>query len=187
MANNEELWQACLENGELISDQGITKQQAGDGALHLAAHVWIWRKANDGIEILVQKRATDKRTWPGFFDISAAGHVDFMEPPLKTAIRETAEELGLHIRPSDIKLLFAHRADDTLENGIRENEFVWVYGCVIDDDHELKVDGDEVEDAMWLSESDLKRIVAGKTETKFVPHGDAYFNELFKETHRLTA
>lgn len=187
MADVEELWQGCLENGELITDRGITKVEASDGALHLASHVWIWRKGENGIDVLVQRRSADSRTWPGQLDISAAGHVDFGETPIVTAVRETHEELGLDLRPEDLKLLFAHRAADTLENDIQENEFVWVYGYLMDADAELKIDGDEVEDTKWLTEDELKKAIAGELQEKFVQHGEAYFTELLKEIHRLTA
>lgn len=47
--------------------------------------------------ILLQQRSMDKLTNPGKWDIAAAGHVDAGENTLTTAIRETAEEVGLKV------------------------------------------------------------------------------------------
>ncbi len=99
----QELWQTYDERGEPLAGVSLTKQQARQGALHAAAHVWIWRGQGAGIEILLQRRARDKQTWPGHLDISAAGHIRFGETPLLAAIRETAEELALAVKPEDLR------------------------------------------------------------------------------------
>src|ERR1017187_5337048 len=92
---SEELWQAYNEQGEPITGKGLTKAQSRTGVLHAASHVWIWRGAGADTEVLIQLRAKDKMTWPGLYDISAAGHIDFTETPLQAAIRETKEEIGI--------------------------------------------------------------------------------------------
>src|SRR6185312_12242204 len=101
-----EVWQAYTEAGNPVTDVPLTKLQAVKGALHGASHVWIWRKSGNDIELLLQKRVANKRTWPGFYDISTAGHIDFGETPLAAAIREASEELGITIKPMDLKELF---------------------------------------------------------------------------------
>ena len=56
-------------------------------------HIWVWRIKKDNIEVLVQKRSLAKKTHPGKFDISVAGHIDANESPLIAAWREYEEEL----------------------------------------------------------------------------------------------
>lgn len=51
---------------------------------------------NDRDQILLQKRSKSKDTYPGFYTISASGHVAKGETYLKTAQRELFEELGIH-------------------------------------------------------------------------------------------
>src|SRR5688572_29603237 len=72
------------EQGDQIPGKGASGKDILDkGLLHAAAHVWIWRRAKKGqIEILLQKRADELRTWPGRYDISTAGHIDLDDRPL---------------------------------------------------------------------------------------------------------
>jgi hypothetical protein len=57
MPDSDELWQAYDEQGEPITDKGLTKPQARSGILHGASHAWVWRGAGNEVEILLQKRA----------------------------------------------------------------------------------------------------------------------------------
>lgn len=149
--------------------------------LHGAAHVWLYKtNANDELEILLQKRASDKRTWPGFYDISAAGHIDLGEDYVTAAIRETREEIGLDIDQNNLEFIFATHIDmqvgDT-EN--YENEFRWVY-LLNSDDNKFKLDDGEVESLIWKNLKDIKDAVRNpKDEFKLVPQGSDYFTMLF--------
>jgi isopentenyldiphosphate isomerase len=135
MSDTEELWQAYNEQGEPIAGKGLTKPQARSGILHGAAHLWIWRKRAGKIEILLQKQAANKATWPSFLDISVAGHIDPGEDPLTSALREADEEIGFAPAAAEVRLLFVHHArlhDDI--SGADENEFQWVYGLELTKD-----------------------------------------------------
>lgn len=185
----EELWQEVTEAGEPIPDKGLSRPEAAAGALHMAAHVWIWKKNGKSVEILVQKRASDKPTWPGYFDISAAGHVDFGETPVVSAIRETREEIGLEVSKDQLRLLFVYRQNlVAVPSGIIENELQWVYGIELSADVTLAFEDGEVESAVWLSIEAFRDMISGKNASeKIVPHGDIYFDGLLKEIRRLTA
>lgn len=185
MTDAEELWQAYDLQGQ-PTDNGLTKAEARTGQLHGAAHIWMWRVGDNGLEILLQTRAKDKATWPGYLDISAAGHIDFGEEPISTALREAREEVGLEIAQSKLELLFVHHAFLTVsDSNIIENEFQWVYGYNLSEDVILSYD-DEVQATRWLSLAELKKIVAGEdADTQIVPHGTAYFVELLQAFERM--
>lgn len=177
--HGEEMWQAYSEQGE--STVPITRKQAGDGVLHGASHVWIWRQGTDDIEVLVQQRAHDKLTWPGYFDISAAGHIDAGETPLAAAIRETSEEIGLEVEPISLDLIGVHRAyleTETTAGKIIENEFQWVYLLHSPHDSASFVLGDgEVGLVRWVDMETFRAMVEGvQGEEQLVPHG--YFQLL---------
>ena len=58
----QELWQLFNEQGLPIENEGRTKDEVfSNGLLHGASHVWIWRKSEKGIEVLLQKRASTKK------------------------------------------------------------------------------------------------------------------------------
>lgn len=180
--HDEELWQAYNELGEQVAGQSITKLQAREGALHAASHLWIWRGEGDNLELLLQQRAKEKLTWPGYFDISAAGHVDLGETPVTTMVREAQEELGYKVVPANMRLLFVHRqyiVDET--SGVIENEFQWVYGLKLDKPVAFLHADAEVDATVWMKLTDLQAVVDGRTQQQIVPHGDAYFANLYKE------
>lgn len=59
---------------------------------------------NEKNEILLQKRSRFKRTNPSKWGI-CGGKVDLGEDTIDTAIRETEEEIGVHLNPDDLRFL----------------------------------------------------------------------------------
>lgn len=77
---------------------GVRKRKSDahrEGAWHRAAHLWLLTP--DG-NVLLQKRSEAKENWPGWWDVSVAGHVAAGETAIETVIRETREELGIEVR-----------------------------------------------------------------------------------------
>ncbi|MCG3147380.1 MAG: Isopentenyl-diphosphate Delta-isomerase [Verrucomicrobiae bacterium] len=77
---------------------------------------------NSRSELLVQKRAVTKDTFPGCYDSSASGHLDSGEDYDTCARRELREELGLDLPAAAFQRQF--KLDAGLNTGW---EFVWVY------------------------------------------------------------
>lgn len=186
----QELWQLYDNQGRALPGKGANKDTVFTKALlHAASHVWIWRKTNDQIEILVQKRAADKRTWPNLFDISAAGHIDLGESELDAAIRETREEIGYAPDVSKLEHIGVHRHNSaTINTALIENEFRYLYLLEITNETSFSLDDGEVDSILWkplpvmqyeLSDSGLRN--------NYVPHGDAYFAMLFEALDRITS
>lgn len=59
------------------------------GLRHRACHVWLLAPQTG--ELLLQRRADVKDSWPGRWDISSAGHLSAGEESLPTAMRELDE------------------------------------------------------------------------------------------------
>lgn len=182
---NEELWQGYTLNGE--PGKAITKTEARGGALHGASHVWVWRRHDNQIEILVQRRAKDKLTWPGYLDISAAGHIDAGETPISAAVREAREEISLSIDSDKLQLLFVRYVDDDAGSGVREREFVWVYLYAMPELSEgLRLEDGEVDSIQWLALDELRKLSRDELPgQKVVPH--IYFADLLAELQKLKA
>jgi isopentenyldiphosphate isomerase len=121
-----------------------------DGDWHVAAHIWI--VAPDG-RVLVQRRSTQKENWPGYWDVSAAGHVSAGETTIEAAIRETHEELGLRLAPEELERIGAAREQSVLRDGTyidnEEHEIFVVQREV--DLGELKLQEGEVDEVMLAS------------------------------------
>jgi isopentenyl-diphosphate delta-isomerase len=176
----QELWQLYDDQGRPITGKGATKDEVfGKGLLHAASHVWIWRKRQDHVEILVQKRAADKRTWPNRYDISAAGHIDLSEDPLTAALRETQEEIGLDVAPDQLQCIGVYRAHLEATQGAIENEFQWLYILELTRDAPFDLQQKEVASLEWKTARALKQEVATDPDL-YVPHGKVYFDTILQ-------
>lgn len=183
MTGTDELWQGYAENG--LKTRGVTKIECRTGVYHAVAHVWLWRTTDVGIEIMIQKRSSNVLTWPGLYDASAAGHVDYGEEPIDTALRELHEELGFKLDTDHLYFLFASRFDEYGSPEIRENELRWVYGLKWRDEYELNADDHEVHSVQWLPLDTFESLVNSDASSDFVPNGKLYFDTLLYEINRI--
>jgi isopentenyldiphosphate isomerase len=184
----EELWQLYDNQGKPISGKGANKNDVyGKALLHAASHVWIWRRDGQDIEILLQKRAADKRTWPSRYDISAAGHIDLGEDELQAAIREAEEEIGHTPDISKLEFIGTHRCFVVAKDKTwTENEIRFLYLLQADAHIAFKLEDGEVDSLEWKPASVIKQELADKTlQDNYVPHSDAYFAILFEALRRV--
>jgi O-acetyl-ADP-ribose deacetylase (regulator of RNase III)/isopentenyldiphosphate isomerase len=134
-----------------------------DGDWHVAAHVWI--VTPDG-RVLLQRRSHLKENWPGYWDVSAAGHLSSGESPVEAAVRETFEELGLRIAPSELEHIAVVREESVLRDGTYiDNEVHEVFVVYRDVDlSALTLQADEVDDVMLVT------LDAMRSVEPLVPH-----------------
>lgn len=139
-----------------------------DGDLHGGSHIWVIRKTDMGIEILLQKRSKDKDSFPGCFDISSAGHVAKGEDFLSTAVREIKEELNLTVKEENLTFLFSQYVEgrhvfhnETFFN--REINYVYLLNLDVSLD-DLKFQEEEIEGLKWMDARELKRVVQSGDE-----------------------
>lgn len=98
-----------------------------DGDWHQAFHCWIVRQPPGGAaEIVLQRRALSKDTFPGRWDAAAAGHWRFGETP-EQAAREVAEELGLAVDFARLRYVGRERLSRHFPNGLIDREHHQVY------------------------------------------------------------
>ncbi len=176
------LCQLYGETGAALVGQSATWDEiVSNGLLHAAAHVWIWRRKPAGIEVLVQKRAAGKMTYPGKLDISAAGHVDFDEKPLAAAVREIQEEIGLPVNAVNLELIFKHHGRQPAGPGRIENEWKFVYLYELSDDVTFQKQVNEVAALYWRPLERLKtELGAEPAADKYVYQGKGYFEALLR-------
>lgn len=182
----EELWQEYNEQGEPMGD-GLAKAKAKSGVLHGAAHIWIHRQTSRGIEVAAQLRSATMKNWPLYYDVSAAGHQTYGDTPLQAAKRELQEELSIIVQSQQLKLLFVyHQKIVVPSSNTIENEWQWVYGLEVQDEWlQTVAKNREVDGVEWFPVADLADMAKGKTEKKFVKHGDLYFTNLSVGLQRL--
>ncbi|HEY6736512.1 MAG TPA: NUDIX domain-containing protein [Candidatus Saccharimonadia bacterium] len=107
---------------DILDETGAVTSQAPrdaahrDGLLHASVHVWF---VTPDRQIIFQRRANDKDTYPGMLDATVGGHVDAGDEMLATALREVHEETGLTLQPSDLVELTTFRVAEITLDGVR--------------------------------------------------------------------
>jgi 8-oxo-dGTP pyrophosphatase MutT (NUDIX family) len=105
-------------------------------------------------QVLLQKRAAGKESFPGCYDTSSAGHIHAGDEPLESALRELEEELGIKADESDLSyagIFHSHYEKIFYAKPFRDNEitFVYVYDRPVEID-DLTLQEDEVESVKWF-------------------------------------
>lgn len=91
--------------------------------LHLGFSCYV---ANSAGQILVTRRALDKKTWPGVWSNAFCGHPAPSEPVETALVRRAEQELGFEVAAPSCQLPeFRYRAVD--DSGVVENEFCPVF------------------------------------------------------------
>ena len=133
-----------------------------NGIRHRTAHIWIARKVMGKWQVLLQKRALTKDSFPGRYDTSSAGHIQSGDEPLESAMRELQEELGIVALPEQLKFIGTFRIQYEKEfhdKLFKDNEIAFVY--------------------LYLEEVDLDKIVVQKEELEGVEWFD--LEDTYKE------
>lgn len=147
--------------GEIIDRETAHER----GILHRTSHVWLLRKRPSGTEVLLQKRSSNKDSYPGCYDISSAGHIPAGCSYTESALRELSEELGITgISESD--LIFCGQRYIEMDNIFHGKEFhdrqvSNIYCLWIDAAPEaLMLQESEVESVLWMNLDECKAAVA---------------------------
>lgn len=90
------------ENGNPTGETVEREKAHAEGIRHRTSHVWIARRREGRVEILLQKRCMTKDSHPGCYDISSAGHIPAGVGFEESAIRELKEELGVDAEPEEL-------------------------------------------------------------------------------------
>jgi isopentenyl-diphosphate delta-isomerase type 1 len=128
---------------------------------HRSVHVFLFNSAG---ELFLQKRVQTKDEFPGYYDSSAAGHVNPGESYHEAAERELKEELGIEAPLKKVTELPA--SQDT------GWEFVSFYSAVADD--AVMLNRDEIEEGKFYSLKEISAFLLSDGD-KFTPSVKALF------------
>lgn len=131
-------------------DRVIGHRPRGDihslGLRHRSVHILLFDRAG---RLFLQKRSLRKDVHPGYWDTSAAGHVDPGETYDASARRELQEELGIDpVQP----LEFLFKVTATASTGW---EFIHVYRLT--HDGPLRLNREEIDEGRWLETDEIDR------------------------------
>lgn len=157
-----ELWDILTAEGK---PTGRTMVRGGttirSGEYHLVVHIW---PLNDYGSILIQKRTKTKRLMPGVW-AATGGAAIAGETSVKAAARELGEELGIVVKPEDLRLVKRIK---------RKNSFIdmWTVRTNVRVP-ELRLQKSEVAEAKWVNKATLMSMVESG---EFHDYGKDYFN-----------
>ena len=150
-----------MEILDIVDEEGIPTGETiereiahSQGILHRTSHVWLLRKKNNKVQILLQKRSDNKDSYPGCYDISSAGHIPAGVAFKPSAIRELKEELGYDAKVDELiccgtrRIKFEEMFHDQLfiDNQVSN---VYVLWCDLDED-EFILQKEEVSEVKWF-------------------------------------
>jgi isopentenyldiphosphate isomerase len=171
------------------------------GLWHRCFHCWICGSDAAGPYLLLQRRAAAKDTWPGYLDITAAGHLSAGEETMD-GLREIEEELGLHVNPERLVPLGTIRLEQRLPAGC-DRELHEVF--LLQDDtppENLRLQKEEVESVYRLDLDDVNALYEtgtapareykqGQTSattihfTEFVPKNEDHLSQIADAARQL--
>ena len=191
-----------LDESGLPTGEVVPKGEAHRlGLWHRCFHCWICGSDPGGSYLLLQRRAAAKDTWPGYLDVTAAGHLASGEETVD-GLREVEEELGLRIEPERLVPLGTRSVEQEIPGGCdRELHEVFLV-CDATPPGDLRLQKEEVEAVFRL---DLDRVEAlyelgsapareyaeGRTSaarihlTEFVPKEEGYLRRVAGAARQL--
>ncbi len=159
--HDEETLALVDEDGKTTGVGAPRERVHAEGLLHGASHVFICKRENGRLMVFLQRRSTNKDSFPGCLDISSAGHMEYGYDFAETARKELFEELGIRVETEDLKELFTQRV--SLKNEFHgriflDNEINKVYWLNLNVDiSSLSLQKSEVSEALWISADDVLR------------------------------
>ncbi|AET58856.1 Nudix hydrolase [Paenibacillus terrae HPL-003] len=182
------------------------------GYWHHTFHCWLARDTSTGRRLLFQQRQDTKDTFPGYYDITAAGHLTAGED-VSQAARELEEELGIHVPFTSLTPLMTvrHESKGTAQGtSFWDREVSSVFGLL--SSQPLEAYRLQQEEVAGLYEADLEQALAlfeGRipfleangissgpnpgqhrrliTSDQFVPHKAGYITSICRALMKLPA
>lgn len=168
----EEYFDVLDENGEKTGLVKLRSDVHHDGDWHAAVNILV---VNDKNEILQQRRAPNKDSFPNMWDLSCGGHVVTGEDYLDAAIRELKEELGINVQPEDLRLIGAFKSSVQPAPNFINNTFEIVY--LLRTDKELadfKIQTEELSEIRYVDWRKLRQMLEDPQVIDMLKHKRQY-------------
>ena len=145
-----EYWDLYNEHGEKTGRSVCKGESLSPGEFHLAMEAWI---VNQKGQVLIQRRSSDCEILPGMWGLTT-GRMVAGEDTRSGCVRELREELGLCVRPEQLRFLRRIlRRDGT--------HLIWdLYLLILEASLcELKLQSEEVSEAKWVDVAQMEEMI----------------------------
>ena len=148
----------CVDSDDNILDyKSKAECHNGGGILHRAFSLFIF---NEQDEVIMQKRAADKRLWPLIWSNSCCSHPREGESYEQATQRRLKEELGLK---AELHFLYKFQYHARWKDEGSENELCSVY--IGRSNNQPNINPTEIADWHWISKNNLNADLLKKPET----------------------
>lgn len=170
MEENMEILDIVDESGVPTGERVERARAHEEGIRHRTSHVWIVRRKEGRLQVLLQKRSEEKDSYPGCYDISSAGHIPAGVDFVPSAIRELREELGCQAQPEELLCCGQRRFEfHQVFHGkpFHDNQVSNIYVLWLDREPEdFCLQREEVSEVRWFDFADCLE----KVKTNRIPH-----------------
>lgn len=148
--NGAELFYLVDDQDKVLGSVKRAEAHASSSIKHRSVFILLFNKQG---ELLLQKRSQAKDSFPGYWTVSASGHVTYGQSYDEAAQREVKEEIGLDLAITDLKPLA--KIYITIEH-----EFAFVYFANYVADIQIDFDRDEIDEVKWVSLNKLAEFMS---------------------------
>lgn len=160
------------ENGRKTGKVKLRSDVHRDGDWHAAVNILI---VNDKNEVLHQRRAPNKDSFPNMWDLSCGGHVVTGESYLDAAIRELKEELGIDVQAEELQQLGSFKSSAQPTPDFINNTFEEVYLLRTDRDlADFKIQTEEISKIRYIEWRELRQMLEDPRVIDMLKHRKQY-------------
>lgn len=173
----DELLDILDENGDFTGRTALKSEAHKKGLFHPTIHVWCYSYSG---KVLLQQRGKNKNAFPLKWDVSVAGHIEAGENYSLAAIREMAEEIGVHISKEKLEKIRVIKKEVKHSETFIDREFCHIFLCLLDENIPLKKQESEVEALQWITPKEFKKWVKSK-HPDLIPNSEERFYTIISE------
>lgn len=180
-----EEWVDVLDKDGRATGETILKSEAHrKGVFHPTVHIWFYTSRG---EILLQFRSPSKKTFPGYWDVSVAGHIGAGEEVEQAAIREIQEEIGLSTNTENLSPVGVFKSVQQHDNGMIDCEYHHTFLCELHEPVSSLVIQEEEVAEVRLFPLELLEIsqLAEHNNVKLVPHEEGYYSAVRESIRKV--
>ena len=160
-----ELWDIYDENKIKTGRTMYRGEPFKEGDHHLVVHICVF---NSNGKMLIQQRQLFKKGWSNMWDITVGGSSVSGETSKQAAIRETSEEVGILLEPTELRQVISINFDVGFDDYYVVNKDV--------DPDTLALQYEEVQRVKW---ADINEIFALIDKGDFLPYHKSFIELLF--------
>ncbi len=150
--NTQELFYRVDDDDQVLGSVTRGEAHQNSDIKHRSIFILVFNEAG---ELLLQKRNENKDTFPGFWTLSASGHVNYGQTYDEAAKRELKEELGLEIDLTTQKKIYLPE----------EREFCFIYKAFLPNERAINFDRTEISEVQFVKTRKLEAFAQGHSMT----------------------